>query len=274
MNKLACFIMAAALCGCNHLFFAPTRGIHSDPAALGLRYEVIKFASADGTPLTGIFFPAQGRVLGTVVHFHGNGQNMTSHYPYSAWLSREGYNVFIFDYRGYGASGGKPGLDGAVQDGEAALRHALKLPGAEPGRIIIFGQSLGGAIAIAAAGEAGMKPAALVVEGTFYSYRGMASARLRRHWWGRLLAWLPGVGVSDRYSPSRYIAGLACPKLFIHSPKDDTVPYEEGRKLFEAAPQPKEIWTPPDGHIQAFQAHAAVYSPRLLEFLKKALPAG
>lgn len=265
------FIAALSLTGCTHLFFKPSKRVFADPASEGIKYEAVKFKSGDGTELTGIFFPPAGAPRGTVVYFHGNAQNMTAHYSYSAWLAKEGFNVFIFDYRGYGASEGKATLGGLVMDGEAALRQALKLPGARADKIVIFGQSLGGAIAVAASGESGFKPAALVVEGTFYSYRQVASAVLRRSWLTWPAAWLPWVAVSGAHSPSDYIAKLDCPKIFIHSLQDGVVPFTQGRKLFDAAPEPKEFWAVPDGHIEAFGAHRQTYGPKLLEFLKKTL---
>ena len=271
--RLKLLVLAAALplSGCTHLFFRPTRHVHLDPAAQQLKSEAIKFVSGDGTELTGLFFPPAGTPKATVVHFHGNGQNMTAHYNYSAWLAAEGYSVFIFDYRGYGASGGKPSLDGAVQDGIAALRHSLKLPGADPAKIVIFGQSLGGAVAAAAVGESGFKPAAMVIEGSFYSYRQTASAVMRSHWLTWPFSWLPWVAVSGRHSPSDYIAGLACPKLFLHAVNDGTVPYAQGKKLYAAAAPPKEFLEVPAGHIGAFAAFRRAYAPRLLAFLDSAL---
>ena len=257
--------------GCTHLFFQPSAAIFSDPAAEGLRYETIKFSAADATPLTGIFFPAAGAPLGTIVHFHGNARNMTAHFPYSAWLAKEGFNVFIFDYRGYGASGGKPQLPGLVLDGMAALAQAARLPGAQPGKIIVFGQSLGGAVAAAAVAQYGLTPAAMVLEGVFYSYKGVAAAVLRSRWWSWPLAWLPAAAVTAKYAPSDYIGKIACPKIFIHSLTDRAVPAEQGRKLFNAAGAPKEFWQVPSGHIEAFGQHRAVYGPKLVEFLKTAL---
>ncbi len=273
MTRRLLLPLAAALClsGCTHLFFRPTGRVHADPAAEGLKYEAIKFNSADGTELTGLFFPAQGAPKATVVHFHGNGQNMTAHYPYSAWLAGAGYNVFIFDYRGYGASAGRPDLDGAVEDGKAALTHALKLPGADPRKIIVFGQSLGGAVAAAAIGESGFKPAALVIEGSFYSYRSMAAARLRGAALTCPVSWLAYLLVSGRHSPADHIGHITCPKLFLHAVNDDTVPYAQGRRLYEAAAAPKEFWDVPAGHIEAFTAFRPAYAPRLLDFLQTSL---
>ena len=272
--RLRLLLLAAAVlqaAGCTHLFFKPSARVFSDPAAAGLRCEAVKFRSSDGTPLTGLFFPAAGVPKATVVHFHGNGQNMTAHYHYSAWLAAEGYNVLVFDYRGYGASGGRPSLDGAVADGEAALREALRLPGARPDRVVVFGQSLGGAIAVAAVAESGFKPAAMVLEGTFYSYRQVAAAVMRESWLTWPLSWLPGFAVSGRHSPAEYIAAIDSPKVFIHWRGDRTVPFEQGRRLYEAAGGPKELWLPPSGHIEAFTAHAAVYRPELLRFLAQAV---
>lgn len=259
------------LAGCTHLFFQPSKNIFSDPAAAGIRHEAIKFKSADGTDLTGMFFSPPGPPRATIVHFHGNARNMTAHYPYSAWLAKEGFNVFIFDYRGYGASGGRASLDGAVLDGIAALRHAQKLPGAEPGRLLVIGQSLGGAIAVAAIAGSGAKPAALAVEGTFYSYRGVASAVLLRNWLTWPVSWLPWLAVSGRHSPADHIGGLTCPKVFIHSEKDPVVPFRQGRKLYDAAPEPKQFWLVPSGHTEAFDQYRHEYGPRLLRFFRAAL---
>jgi len=267
--RIKILVLAAALqlSGCTHLFFKPTPRLYSDPAAAGFTSEAVKFKAADGTNLTGLFFPSDGPAKGTVVHFHGNGQNITAHYPYSAWLAGAGYNVFIFDYRGYGASGGKPSLAGLVEDGKAALAQALKLPGAEPGRVIVFGQSLGGAIAVAAVAESGFKPAAMVLEGTFYSYRQVASAVMRRRWLTWPFCWLPYLAVSGRHSPADYIGRIDCPKLFLHSVSDNTVPFAQGRKLYAAAGAPKEFLEVPAGHVEAFAAFRGSYGPRLLTFL-------
>lgn len=264
-------VTAAALAGCTHLFFQPSNKLLADPAQAGIKYEAIKFRSGDGTELTGMFFAPAEPPLGTVIHFHGNAHNMTAHFSYSSWLAKEGFNVFIFDYRGYGASGGKPELDGLVMDGKAALAHALKLPGAEPGRMIVFGQSLGGAIAVAAVAESGFKPAAMVLEGSFYSYKSVGSAALRAHWWSRPFSWLPWVAISGSHSPSDYVATINCPKLFIHSERDPIVPFTQGKKLYDAAMQPKEFWAVPSGHIDAFYGLRGTYGPRLIAYLKKVM---
>ncbi len=271
---LAAALGVSGCSGTTKLYFNPSARSYRDPAKDGIKYEVIKFKSADGTGLTGMFFQATEPALGTVVHMHGNSENMTSHFPNSAWLAREGFNVFIFDYRGFGASEGRAELDGAVEDGVAALKQVLKMPGVDAGRIVVFGQSLGGAIAVAAISESKLPhPAALILEGTFYSYRSVGAATMRRNWLTWAVSWLPWVLVKEDHSPLKEIAGITCPKLFIHSVKDHVVPYREGRRLYEAAPQPKEFWAVPYGHIDAFYGQREIYGPRLTAFLKTALAA-
>jgi len=137
--------------------------------------------------------------------------------------------------------------------------------------MIVFGQSLGGAIAVAAVAESGFKPAAMVLEGTFYSYKSVASAALRHRWWSWPFSWMPWVGVTGKYSPSDYISKISCPKLFIHSKLDPIVPFRQSRKLYEVAKEPKEFWSVPSGHTDAFYGQRETYGPKLTAYLKRVL---
>lgn len=261
--------------GCNFLFFQPTRTIHSNPLSQGYNCEAITFESKDGTPLTGLFFPSTSQAKGTIVHFHGNGQNMTAHYLYIAWAARHGYNVFTFDYRGYGASGGKTGsISSAVKDSVAALEAALELPGVDPDKIILFGQSLGSAMALAAAAETGFDPAAIVLEGSFYSYKGVARAYLSRHWITWPIIPLPTIAITSSYAPKNEINRIKSPLLFIHSLRDNIVSYKQGRKLYDVAKGEKVFWDAPDGHTEAFSLYSNYFSPRLLQYLEDILNKG
>src|ERR1041384_5905226 len=118
------------LTGCAQgAFYHPDRGLHDPPARLGLKYEQVTFASQDGTRLVGWFIPARGyadpkRAKGTVVHFHGNAQNLSAHWQFVDWLPQRGFNLFVFDYRGYGASQGSPEPKGVFEDSLAALDYA------------------------------------------------------------------------------------------------------------------------------------------------------
>ena len=261
------------LTGCTHLFFAPTRYAYSNPADEGYIDEAFTFESKDGTKLTGMFFPSRtGITKGTIVHFHGNGQNMTSHYRSIAWIAAYGYNVVTFDYRGYGASGGRTGsIPEAVLDSIAALQTTLDLPGVNIDKIIVYGQSLGTAMALAAVAESGFEPAAIILEGSFYSYKGEARSVIAKHWVTWPFLWLPSVAISNKFSPKDEIKNIKAPKLFLHSVKDTLVPYSQGKKLFNAAAEPKLFWDVPAGHVEAFTFYGNYFSPRLLDYLDKVL---
>lgn len=264
-------LAAAALCGCTNVFLQPDRRLFVRPEAVGAEWEEARFKSADGTDLTGLWFPAAGPAKGVVVQFHGNAENMTSHFLSVWWLALEGWHVLAFDYRGYGASGGAKDLDGSVADGAAALAHArAKAPGLP---LVVLGQSLGGALALASLErDGGEGLAALVLESTFSSYVGIARDKLRLHWLTRFVRGpLAYAFISDRHRPSRLAARRRpVPLAVVHALEDPVVPYEQGRALFAAAAGPKEWWESPRGHAEAFTTHGADFRPRLLRFLELA----
>ena len=120
------------------------------------------------------FLPASGTVKGTVLHLHGNAANVSNHLPLVAWLPARGYNVLMLDYRGFGRSEGKPTLDGIVQDALAALEYLRSRPDVDRDRLVVLGQSIGGATALRmlARDSAGVRLA--VIDSSFPSYRGIA----------------------------------------------------------------------------------------------------
>ncbi len=263
--------LALLLVGCTNIFMQPDRHLYVRPEQVGAVWEEAKFKSADGTGLTGLWFPAKHEpAKGVVLHFHGNAENMTSHFLNVYWLALEGYDVLAFDYRGYGASGGKKSLDGAVADGAAALAYARrKAPGLP---LIVIGQSFGGAVALASLeqdGGAGLKD--LVLDSTFASFRGIAKDKLKLFWLTRFVGWPLSLLVSDRYKPSRLAARRKpVPLVMLHSREDPVVPYSQGRFLYNAASGPKEWWdVPTAGHAEAFTKHAPEFRPKLLEFFDR-----
>jgi hypothetical protein len=218
------------------------------------------------------FHSAAAPALGTVVHFHGNGQNVTSHYTLSYWLAAEGFNVFAFDYRGYGESEGAPSMRGAVQDSVAALRWAAERPGVDPDRMLVFGQSLGGAMALAAVVNSGLSVKAVALEGVFYSYRSVGRAVLRNNALTWAFQWLPYLVVTGRDAPADTIRRLPpCRTLFIHGEADHIVPLSEGLRLYALAPEPKAFIRTPGDHLDAFSVYRSLYGPRLTAFFKEAL---
>lgn len=278
LRRVVEFILILAIIGvyimlkeiCMSMYFNPDKLIYSKPEDIGYKYEKVNFYS-DGLKLSGYFFPSNTEnVKATIVHFHGNAANITNHYQFSAWLSSYGYNVFIFDYRGYGESEGKPSVDGAIADGIGAIKHSLNLPGIDKNKIVVFAQSLGGAIAVASISKLeDIKIKGLVIDSSFYSYKDMARYFIKSHIWMWPLFFLPYVAVTDEYAPYKFIDKIDCPKIFFHSPKDKVVPYSQGRKLYDKAKSPKEFHDVESGHIETFSKYREKNAPILLNWLEK-----
>jgi len=259
------------LAGCaQSLFYHPDRILYDTPARAGLKYEPVVFPSADGTRLVGWFIPATGfasprNAKATVIHFHGNAQNMSAHWRYVEWLPRRGFNLFVFDYRGYGASEGSPSPKGVFEDSNSALAYVRARPDIDPARLIVFGQSLGGANAIAAVGSGNRSGVrAVAIEATFYSYSSIASDKVS------------GAGslMDDTYSPERYIAGIApTPFLLLHGTADPVIPHAHADRLLEKASAPKRLVSVEGGgHTEALTPRfGAKYQDLLLEFFDAAL---
>ena len=167
-------LLGALLTGCaHHFFYLPTQVFYDTPKRAGLRFEEVSFSSYDGTRLTGWFFPATGygdsrNAKGTVVHFHDNARNISAHWQYVEWLPRRGFNLFVFDYRGFGASEGIPDHKGVFEDSGSALDYVRSRPDVNPENMVLLGQSIGGANAIAVVGSGNRKGVkAIVIEATF-----------------------------------------------------------------------------------------------------------
>jgi fermentation-respiration switch protein FrsA (DUF1100 family) len=249
--------ITAVLAGCNSLFFFPYRTQVYSPDQLGLKYDDVYFAARDGTRLHAWFLPARSAAEGTILFLHGNAENISTHILSVRWLPAQGFNVFLPDYRGYGASAGEPSIEGMQDDMDSALRTLLARPDVDPDRIVVLGQSLGGAIAIYNVAHSSYRRhiRGLAVESTFASYRGIAREKLAAFWLTWPLQYPLSRLVSDRYSPARAVALISpIPLLIIHGDRDPIVPVKHGRRLFELAREPKELWiVPGGGHIQAFQ---------------------
>lgn len=271
---LALCALPLFLAGCvQSMFYYPDRVRYETPDALGLRYEPVQFQSADGTRLSGWFLPAAGRqnpkdAKGTVVHFHGNAQNMSSHWRFVAWLPEQDFNVFVFDYRGYGESEGKPEPRGVFEDSNAALNHMRSRSDVDAERLLVFGQSLGGTNAIAVVGagnRAGVK--AMAIESTFYSYSAIANDKLLG----------AGLLVGDRYAASKHVAAIApIPLLLLHGTADGVIPHAHSQRLLADARDPKRlIEVPGAGHLEPMSAprFGPTCQQALTDFFTAALPA-
>jgi fermentation-respiration switch protein FrsA (DUF1100 family) len=262
-----------ALAGCGSLFFLPQQQLVRSPANLGLAYEDVTFASADGTLLHGWFLPAQGAVKGTILFFHGNAENISTHIGAVYWLPEQGYNLFLPDYRGFGRSQGSPDIAGVQQDAAAALAYLRQRPGVDQRRLVVFDQSIGGAIALTTVAEHGRDLKAVIVESAFSGYRTIAREKLAEAWLTWPLQWPLAYTIDDAYSPMERMARLdGVAKLFIYGTDDEIVPFSHGERLYGAAGGERELWVIPGGrHIEAFGRFRDVYRPALLAYLERVL---
>jgi alpha-beta hydrolase superfamily lysophospholipase len=238
-------LLLLASCTAHKLFYYPVRGKSAyTPGHADLPYEDVYFESLDGTRLNGWFIPAVGETRGIVLHVHGNAGKLENHLDGILWLPREHYAVFTFDYRGYGLSEDKrPTPRALMEDTQAAIAYLKSRKESAERKILILGQSLGGNNAIAAVAQGNLDDiAGIVLDATFYSYGAIANDKFSS----------AGLLVSDQYSASRFIGDLApIPLFFLHGQKDNVIPWQHTRKLFEIASSPKQIRLAPyAGHLQ------------------------
>jgi fermentation-respiration switch protein FrsA (DUF1100 family) len=236
--------------------FHPSRSLEADPGALGLAFEDLRLAAADGTSLHAWFVPLEPDSP-AVVFCHGNAGNISHRLDKLMLLRRAGASVLLFDYRGYGRSSGRPDESGTYLDAEAAYRWLAEQKKVPSGRIVIHGESLGGAVAMELALR--RRAAGLILESTFTSVVEMC-----RHFFPFLPA---GLVVRFRYDTLSKIPKLSCPLLVMHSPDDDIVPFAMGRRLFEAAPRPKGFFEMRGGHNDGFLDTGPAYERAVADFL-------
>ena len=262
---------------CDRFFYWPTRTDYASPRDYDLAHCDVTFPSRDGTMLHGWFFPASagGEARGTVVHCHGNAGNISGHFEFVRWLPACGWNVLCFDYRGYGRSAGRPSREGTVLDAHGAIDHAKTLPGVDPRRLVVFGQSIGGAIAIVAVAERD-DVAGLAVDGPFSNYRRIAAWHIRRNPLLFVLAWWVVWLIPRTLDAIDYVARLAPTPLFVFTgDQDRIVDPRMSQALYEAAGEPKALWILPGlDHTEALEVCAEEARPRLLAFFDRCAARG
>ncbi len=253
-SLLVIFLTCSA--GCTSFFFYPRQQLLDNPTAQKFSPENIWFKASDGVNLHGWFFSGGPNAKGTVLVLHGNAENLSTHVNSVLWLVKEEFNLFIFDYRGYGKSEGSPEIKGVHLDAEAALETLLSMPRTGGKKIVVLGQSLGGAIAVHTTATSPYKDriAALVIDSAFSSYRLIAREKLSQFYITWPLQYPLSFLVSDSYSPIRWIRKVSpVPLLIIHGEQDTVVPVHHGQILYDEALQPKTLWrSSVPGHVSSF----------------------
>lgn len=241
--------------GCTYLFFEPGKQFVDNPDIQRHAPQDVYFKSSDGLTLHGWYFRAREE-KGTILVCHGNVENISTHVKLDLWLIDAGYNLFIFDYRGYGKSEGTPDVKGIHLDAEAALETLLfTLPRTNQDHVIVFGKSLGGAVSIYTVANSPFKNRikALILDSPFSSYRRIAREKIADSIIGWPFQYPLSFLVNDEYSPEKYIARVSpIPIVIIHGNGDTIVPERHGRILYDAALPPKKFWElAHPGHVLA-----------------------
>jgi len=224
----------------------------------GFPIETVSIPTADGLRLNGWWLPASG-TRRTVLFFQGNRLRASDHTLRLQTLAALGVNALLFDYRGFGQSAGRIRKEEDIyRDGQAAwdyLRHERRIPSED---IILWGRSLGGAVAVEVARH---RPAgALVLESTFYALDEMARIHYR---------WLPTrTLLKFHFRNGAKLQDVRAPIIIIHSPDDGYIPFDQGQRLFEAAPQPKVLLVTTGHHLELFDGHA-MYRQQFIDQLNR-----
>jgi fermentation-respiration switch protein FrsA (DUF1100 family) len=238
----------------------PGRALTASPADIGLDYEDVALATPDKETLHGWYVPAAD-AAGVMLFLHGNAGNISHRLDSIAIFHELGLDVLIIDYRGYGRSSGSPGEQGTYIDAQTAWDYLVNVRGAAPGKIVVFGRSLGGAVAAWLAART--TPAAVILESCFTSGPDMAA---------RLYPFLPARLITHlKYPVREYVTHITSPLLVVHSQQDEIIPFDMGEAIFAAAPAPKEMLVLTGDHNGGFLLNRERYQAALGAFLERYL---
>jgi len=247
------------------LVFQPAmdREFRATPAGIGLAFEALALTTADGERLDGWHVPAKpgSAARGLAIIFHGNAGNISHRLDYLRMFHDLGFASLIVDYRGYGRSTGAASEQGSYIDAETAWHHATQSLGYPAKRIVLFGESLGGAVATQLA--AARQPAALALASTFTSVPDLGA---------EIYPWLPiRLLARIRYDSRERLADVSSPIVVIHSRDDDIIPFAHGERLYAAAKAPKQFIEIAGGHNEGFIFGREAWVRQLDDFLRSAL---
>lgn len=261
--------LCLSLTGCTSIFLHPDRLHYFADRDLGTPAEDVWITAPDGQVLHALYLPAQGTPRATILFLHGNAENLTSHIHIVRWLPTEGYSVLGLDYRGFGRSPGTATVDAIHRDAEAALQWLTQRNVDHPTPVIVYGQSLGGSVAIQVAATSTTRDdvVAVIADSAFSSYRGIAREKLSQLWLTWPLQWPLSLLISNRQAAIDVVDDVSpIPLLLIHGENDVVVPASHSERLYAAAKEPKDLWLIPEGqHIDAI--HREAVRARFLDYL-------
>jgi fermentation-respiration switch protein FrsA (DUF1100 family) len=246
----------------SRLVFLPDiagRELVATPNQVGLAYDEVRLTTADGETLHGWWLP-QPQARTTVLFFHGNAGNISHRFDTLEIFRRLGVNVLIFDYRGYGQSTGRPTERGLYRDARSAWDWVVEQRGIAPEDIVLFGRSMGGAVAAWLATQ--VPAGGLIVESSFSSVPDLGADHYR---------WLPVRWLARiRFPTANYVAEADLPLLVIHSRDDEIIPFDHGERIAEAAGEPESLVAISGDHNTGFLTTGDAYVEALKQFLEGA----
>lgn len=248
---------AFLITGCMANFiYHPRQEIRYTPTRAGLVYEDVAIETADGVRITGWWVPAE-EAGGTVLFCHGNSGNIAGRLDTLVVASRLKLNMLIFDYRGYGNSEGTPSEQGTYMDAEAALNYLVDKRHIAPETVIIWGRSLGGAVAARTAAEHPV--GLLIIESVFTSLKDLVHERF---------SWLPSRFLARyAYDTRFHLERVHAPVLVIHSADDEMIPFHHGKDLYDSVRGKKVFLVIKGSHNRGFIDSLAVYESGIRDFI-------
>jgi fermentation-respiration switch protein FrsA (DUF1100 family) len=235
----------------------PSRVVAVTPEDAGLAYEPVTITTEDSVTLDGWFVPVN-QPRGLLLFFHGNAGNISHRLDSLKIFNELGLATLIFDYRGYGRSGGEPSEEGTYRDAEGAWRFVTEGRQIPPHEVVLFGRSLGAAIATHLATR--VTPGALIIESAFTSVPDLAA---------ELYPFLPARWLTRfRYNTQADLVSTSCPLLIVHSRDDEIIPFAHGQRLFAVANEPKQLLELRGGHNDGFLVSRHTYVDGLHTFLQ------
>ena len=221
------------------LMFLPSAELTTTPADLGLAYETVVIPVGEGGRIHGWWLPGDGPSSLTVLYLHGNAGNISTNLGRTALLRSLGVSVLTIDYRGYGLSSGPLATEHRLyEDAEAAYRYLHQDRGIDPSQLVIYGHSLGGAIALDLAGRVPAL-AALIIDASFTSMVDMVVLSRYNRWFPvRYL-------LNQRFDSLTKVPHLKLPIFYIHGLADIDIPPSMTERLYQGTPEPKFIWLVP-----------------------------
>lgn len=270
-QKIYGLILCFLLSSCSHLFYYPSDKTFYRPDKMKIKHEDFWLTTQDKVKIHGQHLKSEKKSKGLLIHFHGNAQNMTSHFLNVAWLTKYNYDVFVFDYRGYGKSEGVPSQQGTYLDSLAYFKYACEFVKKNKlNKLIVMGQSLGGVISLNALPdmECLNEVDLMVLDSTFSSYKWIAFDRLTTSWLSFLLSPLAFVLVSNEKGSMDSLDKIKTPLLVIHGEKDPVVPFKFGKEIYDKYQGKKWLWPiKSNGHTDVFWRKEVDYREKFIALL-------